>query len=320
MKSSAPPVLHQNGYLYLYEHPSAVNAVPAPPHERHDAWKRALENAQMQRDVGVPLDVFTPEEVESRWPHLNKNQLIGAVFGKGDGFLEVEEVFQRAFQHAKTLGVKINTDTEVLGASVKRGQITDLETTKGSFKVDLVINAANAWAPRVSKVLGGAHLPIQPVKRFLYIYERDATFPKEAWINLPMTIFGTTSGRVAYCRPDNESFMIVGRAHQPSIEQLDCWSRFEDSDQDPNDPGYTNKNLTSDYGSYPIWVNEAMQPFIDQQSKFASLELLRDTTSGFYAITPDKNPIIGWDPHVQNLLHSHILDLNILLQLLLQKN
>src|SRR5437879_10326373 len=83
------PVIQQNGYLFLYE--DSEQAAPAwKPGIRSavaQSWQQAQANVVMQRKVGLPVEILTPQEVNQRWPHLEPDRLVGATWCPTDGFL-----------------------------------------------------------------------------------------------------------------------------------------------------------------------------------------------------------------------------------------
>ena len=164
------PVIQQNGYLFLYEDPE--QAAPAwQPVARAAAstsWEHAQRNAAMQQRMGVATEVLTPAEVHTRWPHLSPDRLIGATYCATDGFLRPHILLDEGYRRARELGVEVLTQTEVLGATLRGGRIVALETTRGPIEAEWYVNATNAWAPRVSRRIGGMPLPIRPMKRYLY--------------------------------------------------------------------------------------------------------------------------------------------------------
>ncbi len=182
----AQPVFEQNGYLFLYERPEALDE-PALRASAQRAWEQALERVELQRRLGLPVDVLAPDAVHAGWPHLDPDQLIGATWRSTDGFLHPHVVYGEGFRRAGELGVRIRQRTEALGARRAGDRIVAVETSDGPIEADAVVNATNAWAPRVSARLGGAPLPIVPLKRYLYHLKVTRPIMDEAaWRRLPM--------------------------------------------------------------------------------------------------------------------------------------
>jgi len=96
------PVMRQNGYLFLYEDPDAVPAwQPRRRQELARIWQLAQVAADMQRRVGLPVEVLTPQVVQERWPHLLPDRLIGATWCPTDGFLLPHMIYTEGFRRHK---------------------------------------------------------------------------------------------------------------------------------------------------------------------------------------------------------------------------
>jgi len=288
------PVIHQNGYLFLYESPEAIPAWQLRrQHEASRLWHQAQILAKMQQGVGLPVEVLSPETVHERWPHLLPDRLIGATWGPTDGFIMPQMVYTEGFRRAREIGVDIRPQTEVLGAMLHEDRIRSVVTTTGTVEADWFINATNAWAARVSPRIGGIPLPVSPTKRYLYFLKPTQPVIDEArWKRLPMTIYGLDSFRRAHSRPDQDLLMLIwGHETEPEPQ-------FNDSDQDRIDPPFRHDNGIDNYGYAILQQVEEFSPLL------ANAGGLIATTSGFYGMTPDGNPLIGWDTQQQNLLHA----------------
>jgi sarcosine oxidase subunit beta len=291
----AQPVIQQNGYLFLYEDPAqaAPPAQPSLQHQVAEAWRRAQATAAMQRGLGLPVEVLAPEEVRHRWPHLEADQLAGATWCPTDGFLAPHMIYGEGFRRARELGVQVRTNVEVLGASVRGGRITSVATTAGPIAADWFVNATNAWAPRVSRRLGGMPLPISPLKRYIYFLRPTRPIMSAAaWHALPMTIYGLGGGRGAHSRPDGP-LLLMAWAHDTDPEP-----DFSDEDQDRIAPGFNHAQGIENYGYAVLEQIAAFAPDL------ADCGGLTATTAGYYGTTPDHTPLIGSDANLANLVHA----------------
>lgn len=282
-------VISHNGYLFLYEDPQAN-----PQHDAAlaSAWATAVEAFDMQRSVGLDVELLTPAEVADRWPHISPDNLIGATWCPRDGFLLTDPIYTQGVRWAKELGATVLTYTEVTGAEHENGRITALRTTKGSIEVDYIVNATNAWAPRISRTVGGMEIPVKPEKRYLWYWDPTAefltAFGERNWRQLPMTIYGMGGNRGVYSRPDGTQLMI-GWAHDADPEY-----NFTDEDQDTVASNFHHTNRGDE-------ARASMASFVP--------DLIDDgrwktTTAGYYATTPDHTPMIGYDTQRSNLLHA----------------
>ncbi len=289
-------VITHNGYLFLYEdakaNPDHAEALVA-------SWQAAQEAYAIQRAVGLDVYLLTPEQVSERWPHIRTEHLIGATWCPHDGFLQPEVIYGEASRYAKEIGVRILTWTEVTGSEILDGKIVALKTRRGleegRLEVDMVVNCTNAWAPRVSRAIGGMEISIVPEKRYLYSLvpqpEFLLQFGEANWKQMPMIIYGMGGNRGVYSRPDNVRLMI-GWAHD-AIPEPD----FEDSDQDLIEPPYNHKNGDDNHGICALMQMSDFVPELAEGQIVATL-------SGYYATTPDHTPIIGQDTNLSNLIHA----------------
>ncbi|HZC79223.1 MAG TPA: FAD-dependent oxidoreductase, partial [Ktedonobacterales bacterium] len=117
------PVIQQNGYLFLYEDPTAATAAA------EEAWRRARAYVALQRRAGLPVELLVPEEVHTRWPHIEPARLLGATYCATDGFLHPHVILGEGYRRARELGVEVLTETEVLGATWHGDRIERLETS-----------------------------------------------------------------------------------------------------------------------------------------------------------------------------------------------
>jgi sarcosine oxidase, subunit beta len=289
------PVIAANGYLFLYEDPA--QARPDARAVVAAAWEAAARNVAMQRAVGVRVETLTPSDVAARWPWVDAERLAGATWGLDDGFLRPHIIYQEGFRRARELGVDVRVGAEVVGARARGGRIMALEVAHrgevARLEVDWVVNATNAWGPRVSQRLGGMELPILPTKRYLYhVQVEPPLMSDEAWRRLPMVIYGMGPGRGAHSRPDGPLLLLGGaHAHAPELD-------FDDDDQDAIRDGFSHAQGIDN----PAW--DLLTQVADFAPALAENAGPRATTCGFYGDTPDSTPLIGRDTRLVNLVHA----------------
>jgi glycine/D-amino acid oxidase-like deaminating enzyme len=283
------PVIRQNGYLFLYDHSSAAGAAP----DAAGLWTRAHAHVEMQRAAGLDVDTLTPDDLGRRWPYLATDRLIGATWCPSDGFLFPPVIYGEGIRRARDLGARVLQWTPLLGARVRANRIDTIDTGQGPLDVDWVINCTNAWAPRVSAALGGMQLPVEPVKRFLYHLDAGGGDGEpSARQRLPMTIYGMGRPLGAHTRPEGEHMILAGTSDtrpEPS---------FEDSDQDIVPAAFDHRNGIDNFGFHLLAELALYAP------AFAESGGILATTCGYYGMTPDAVPLIGFDRHIGNLVHA----------------
>lgn len=285
-------MIRQNGYLWLYENPDEYFD-PAKHRAARDFWDQAKIDVQTQQSVRLPVELLSPDEVHHRWPHINPDRLIGATWCNSDGFLNHDPVYQQGFAAAKRHGATLKQNTEVLSGVSRGGKLVGVHTTAGYVEADWFVNAANIWAPRLSRRLDGMDLPVKPEKRYLYYLEPRAALANVSWPDLPMTIYGLGAGRGSYSRPFDHQLMM-GWAHEVEPDH-----DFVDEDQDGFAPGY--RHTDSSVGNFGTAL---LQQISDFAPALADCGQIEHSTSGYYDTSPDHNPIIGADLNRPNLIHA----------------
>jgi glycine/D-amino acid oxidase-like deaminating enzyme len=94
-----------------------------------------------------------------------------------------------------------------------------------------------------------------------------------------------------YCRPENGESLLVGWAHDAAPEP-----DFSYESQDQVEAGFSHRG-DLDARPFQAWMQLAEHlPAVGDFDGFTA------TTTGFYAVTPDHNPFLGYDPRVPNLI------------------
>jgi sarcosine oxidase subunit beta len=147
------PVFFQVGYLFLLADESR--------------WRAFQEQARMQRELGLPVEVWTPAEAKAHVPQLCVDDVRGATFCAKDGLGLPHEVTQAYVQRARELGARFEFDRAATGLRLRNGAIRGVETRVGAIDTPLVINAAGPHAAEVAS-WAGVELPVQPIRRHCF--------------------------------------------------------------------------------------------------------------------------------------------------------
>lgn len=192
----------QRGYLFL------VDALHWPVMQR---WHR------VQRDHGVEVALLTPEEARRLVPDLALDGIHGASYGWRDGYLDPASVLQGFARKARALGVEYLEDA-VVGIEVAGGRVIGVTTRRsGAIPTGVVVNAAGPWAATVAR-LAGVQLPVEPVRRQVYVFEPAVLLSYE----LPLVI--DTSG--VYFRHEPGGRILTGRSFDGDPHAFDfTWDR-----------------------------------------------------------------------------------------------
>lgn len=267
--------IQQNGYLFLVDDDAG--------------WTAAQERVVKQRSWGLSdVQALNPSQLAERFPFVDPEVLTGGTWCPSDGFLRPEVVYNDAAAAVRAAGGQLLQHQPVTGARHRGGRLEAVLTPKGAVEGDLFIDCSNAWTRRVGAMLGGADLPVQALKRYLWFAERGGPMSEAELLAMPLTI--APGG--AYCRPENGASLMMGWKHDASDEA----ASFSYDDQDTVRPDYFHK---SGFESRPFETWMALAEAMPPVGEFAGISA---TTAGFYGTTPDHNPFLDYDPRVPNLM------------------
>lgn len=169
---------HQDGYLFLLSNRKELNT-----------FRR---NVEMQRRLGVEVDLLSPEEAGRLAPGLGVEGVIGATFCARDGIADPNGVTVGFAKAAQSLGVEICRETEVTAIKIESDRICEVETNRGKISTRTVINAAGPYAQGVGR-MAGIDVPVLPYRRHIFITEPISGIkPAVPETRIMVIDFGTT--------------------------------------------------------------------------------------------------------------------------------
>ena len=249
--------LRQTGYLFL------IN--------KEDTWTQYQEQVQLQRSLGVQVELLELQDVLEYVPGTRLDDIVGATFGAEDGFCDPYGIASGYLKRARELGVCLALSTPVIGAQLNGDRLMAVETPDGLVSGEFVVNACGAWSGQVASLFG-VDLPVQPYRRNAYMTEHFPKFPDP----IPLT-FDVDTGFWMRKEGDSLLFGMANLADPPGV------------------------NLKVDWE----WLPEVLDAGI---SRFPLLEEARlakkHCWAGLYEISPDHMPILGRHPEMPNYLHA----------------
>ncbi|MEI6243701.1 MAG: FAD-dependent oxidoreductase [Acidobacteriota bacterium] len=150
----APIDLHQDGYLFLLEHPHHIAAFEA--------------SVALQRRLGVQVDWLSADDAARIAPGLGVDGVQAATFCARDGISDPNGVTMGFASAARRAGVEIRRDAQVTGIRVDRGAVSGVEVGADVIATRCVVNATGAWAAQIGS-MAGVSLPISPLRRHIFI-------------------------------------------------------------------------------------------------------------------------------------------------------
>jgi len=114
---------------------------------------------------GVEAQSISKDDALERWPLMNADDVLGAVWSPDDGRVSPSDLCAALVKGAKTNGAKIFEDTGVNGILTEAGKVVGVETDKGVVRCDAIALCTGLWSKKAAQ-MAGAELPIWPCEHF----------------------------------------------------------------------------------------------------------------------------------------------------------
>ncbi|MBT52501.1 MAG: FAD-dependent oxidoreductase [Mameliella sp.] len=131
-----------------------------PDRLTHVKRQEALAHAYSIDAVSIPSG-----EAKERWPLMNAEDVLGAVWSPSDGRVSPSDVCAALVKGAKAQGAKLFERTGVTGILTDQGRITGVETTQGAITCDAVALCTGLWSREVG-AMAGAEVPALACEHF----------------------------------------------------------------------------------------------------------------------------------------------------------
>lgn len=236
---------------------------------REDDVAQFERNVALQRDLGVPSRMLTPQQAQELCPLLRVDDVLAASFSASDGHATPDGVVQGYAAAARRLGAHVRTGCEVTGIDVASGTIRSVRTVDGTIETDTVICAAGPWSGACG-AMAGVDLPVAPLRREILFTEPMPDLPAQ----LPMTIDFATS---FYFHREGPG-LLMGMSDPR--EELGFATQASDAFIDAL-----------------IDVAERHAPAIAQAG-------IKGGWAGYYEMSPDRNALIGEAPDISRFLYA----------------
>lgn len=141
----------QKGSLSIATHPQRLT---------HIKRQEALAHA-----YGVTAQSISIGEAKERWPLMQADDVLGAVWSPDDGRVSPSDVCAALIKASKTLGARLFERTGVTGILTENGRIKGVETTRGTVMCDAVALCAGLWSREVG-AMAGADVPALACEHF----------------------------------------------------------------------------------------------------------------------------------------------------------
>jgi 4-methylaminobutanoate oxidase (formaldehyde-forming) len=114
---------------------------------------------------GVEAVSISPAEAKERWPLMNADDVIGAVWSPGDGRVSPSDLCAALVKGAKSRGARIFENTAVRGVLTKGQRVVGVETGQGSIRCDAIALCTGLWSRKAAS-MAGVSAPVWPCEHF----------------------------------------------------------------------------------------------------------------------------------------------------------
>ena len=114
---------------------------------------------------GVAAESISVDEASERWPMMNTDDVIGAVWSPDDGRVGPSDLCAALVKGAKANGAKIFEHTAVTGIKTRGDKIVGVETSAGEIACDAIAICTGLWS-RENAAKAGVELPVWPCEHF----------------------------------------------------------------------------------------------------------------------------------------------------------
>jgi glycine/D-amino acid oxidase-like deaminating enzyme len=258
---------HSGGYLFLASTPEQVEIL--------------RENHVAQKACGADVVLWNRDELGEAFPHLNVADIELASYGRsGEGWFNNTGLMYGFKNKARSLGAEYVTG-EVVGIGREGDAVTQITLKSGAVvKAGTIVNASGPRAALTAK-MAGLHIPVEPRKRTLFVFDCANTPEGTAAVNqgrLPLMI--DPSG--VFCRPEGRFFL----SGCPPIEDPAAdWDDFE--------PRYEE-------------FEEIIWPALAERSAaFEAIKVVNQWAGHYDFNTLDHNLVVGRHPQVRNFIFAN---------------
>jgi 4-methylaminobutanoate oxidase (formaldehyde-forming) len=237
--------------------------------------------ASMARVFGLEVAEISVDEARRRWPLLNTDDVVGAVFLPGDGQTNPVDTTMALAKGARQGGARILEHTQVTAIHTRPGGrvpvVTGVSTNRGDIAAEVVVNCAGMWGRQVG-AMAGVNVPLHACEHFYVVTGLIDGLPPD----LPVL---RDTDSCAYYK--GEAGKLLLGAFEPNAKPWGMQGIPEDFcfDQLPDDLAHFEPVLEAAMHRVPVLAEAGIQTFFNGPESF----------------TPDNRYLLGEAPELRNL-------------------
>ena len=130
--------------------------------------------ASMARAFDVPVEEISNEEVKARYPHLNIEDVLGAVFLPTDGQGDPANIALAMAKGARQMGAQVFENVKVLDIKTEAGRVKSVIAAQNGEQTEIacdhIVNCAGMWGRDVG-AMAGVTVPLHACEHFYIVTE-----------------------------------------------------------------------------------------------------------------------------------------------------
>ncbi len=237
--------------------------------------------ASMARAFGVAVEEISPQEAKERYPYLNIDDVVGAVWLPEDGQGDPANIAQALAKGARQFGAKVFEGIKVEEIHTRDGRVSGIDWSrdgaddKGSIEADYVVNCGGMWAHQLGRMVN-VNVPLHACEHFYIVTEPISDLQRLPVLRVP--------DECAYYKEDAGK-MLLG-AFEPDAKPWGMDGIPEDFcfDQLPEDFDHFEPILEKAVNRFPILEEVGIHTFFNGPESF----------------TPDDAYHLGEAPNLKN--------------------
>ncbi|KAG7165349.1 Sarcosine dehydrogenase-like, partial [Homarus americanus] len=261
-----------NGSLFL------TSRKEDQPRERQQSLEQMMS---LSKVFGVESHLLNPAQIKDLHPLLNVNDLQSAVYTPTDGSMDPAGICLALTRAARWAGARVVegcrvTDITTAETTLGGRKVTEVHTTRGVIKTNVVVNAAGGWSNDIANMVG-LQVPLQIYRHGYLVTDSIPGFKVVPNVR-------NYSGS-SYLKPQGEGFTVgVFEVNPVPIDKLS--------------PDFS-------FGLYePNWdiFGDMMQTAAIIMPALETVGV-KSTIYGPESFTPDGKAIVGDDPNIEGFFH-----------------
>ncbi|MGI9366190.1 MAG: GcvT family protein [Rhizobiaceae bacterium] len=149
-----------------------------------------FRQASMARAFGVDVEEISAAEVKEKYPHLNVEDVTGAVYLPLDGQGDPANIALAMAKGARQNGALVAEGVKVTAIGTENGRVTGVSWARdgsdetGTIEADYVVNCGGMWAHEIGR-MAGVSVPLHACEHFYIVTEAIAGLTQLPVLRVP---------------------------------------------------------------------------------------------------------------------------------------